>query len=1137
MTSRKWWTVIALMLMIAAPARAQVDQGRFSGTVRDQSNAFVGGARVKVTNERTGEERVVLTNPEGYFLVGSLKPSTYTIRAEKDGFSVIEYTGMALAVGQELSLDFEFKPAGVQEAVTVVGTAPVVDLSSAKVGANVTEREVQGLPVNGRQMSQLMLQAPGSQNAGTGTWGEIRFSGRAVEQNVIKYDGVEGSGIIDAAPGVANGENNGLFKLQSSLENVQEFRVESSNYPAEFGTGTGGQISVITKSGANQFRGSVFEYLRNDALDAANYFDSFRNADGSVSAGVGSAPTVPKSPLSLNQFGGSIGGPIAKNRAFFFGSYEGYRLDAGKNIIQGVPSAAAWARAVPAVLPLRSGFAAPDAHVLVGASTNPDVDVMQWQATQNVQENAFAARLDFKISNNWSTYVRVFHDQANSIDPQDLSGRFFKMTINPTNAIFNLQGILGSGAVNEFKFGYNGAPSTEGAQTQPGFENFALSLTQNTTLASVAGATSAGLVSPGGLVGVNSQGNGRGAPYDPYSLTLADTLSSVKGNHYIKFGADVRMIRMTTDQLGGTTYTYANLNAFLANTPSTILYFGDLSEPSPFHNGATGEKHTKQEYYVGFAQDEWRASKNVTLNYGLRYDYYVPLTEVDNRVVKVNIVTGQIDPDTTPFYQSKKTNFQPRASVAYSPTPKTVFKVGAGIFVGPGQTEDQIQPIEAERISTSLTSGPFLAYPIDPALIRLNFTNNPNNRSYAPRAYSNDYTLPEKVYQYTASIQQELASRLSASVTYVGSQGRNLFLRSVTNQIVGVQTTGGGTGSLTVREFSIVTCANGTVGTGTMCPGSTVASVQNPYGEIDYKTSGGSDSYNAMQVAVSRRSTNGLALNAQYTLGYSKGDSGGSNEARTAGNNASFASERPANRVNPADFSYEDGYNQFDVRHTLNISALYSTQGKNWLTGGWMFGGIANARSGLPIEVRIARPDIAFVDAAGNVFGAAGAGRTAVVNTPGGGNTRNFRRPDLVPGVDPFLSNGGLIFLNPAAFTTPAPGTNGNLERNSLHGPNFWQVDAVVAKRIGAASKINGELRLEIFNIFNRTNLSSTNGFNAVLPNALPTTAVTQANTVQPGQPYTAGAAGTFGRFTQTVGTTVGIGTSRQIQLAFRFNF
>jgi len=232
MTVRKWLTALFLIAVCAATAAAQTDQGRFTGTVRDSQSAFVAGATVKVKNERTGEEREVLTNQQGYFLIGSLKPSNYTIRAEKAGFAAIEYTNMPIAVGQELNLDFEFKPAGVQETVTVVGTAPVLDVSSAHIGVNVSERDVKDLPVNGRQMSQLMLQAPGSQNAGTGTWQDIRFSGRAVEQNAIRYDGIEGSAIIDSAPGNLNGEVATPFKLQASLENVQEFRVESSAYPA-----------------------------------------------------------------------------------------------------------------------------------------------------------------------------------------------------------------------------------------------------------------------------------------------------------------------------------------------------------------------------------------------------------------------------------------------------------------------------------------------------------------------------------------------------------------------------------------------------------------------------------------------------------------------------------------------------------------------------------------------------------------------------------------------------------------------------------------------------------------------------------------------------------------------------------------
>src|SRR2546423_110365 len=359
MKVRNWLVILAIVVACAPPAFAQVDNGRIAGVVRDSSNAFAPGVNVKVKNERTGEERSAVTTDQGYFLITPLKPSIYTIRVERTGFAPVEYTAMPLAVGQELTLDFELKPAGVQEAVTVVGTAPLLDLSSAKNGVNLGVREVNKLPVNGRQMSQLMLQAPGSQNSGTGTWQDIRFSGRAVEQNAIRYDGIDGSAIIDAAPGNLNGEVATPFKLQASLENIQEFRVESTAYPAEFGTGSGGQVSVVTKSGSNAVHGAAFEYVRNDKLDAPNYFDT--------------TARLAKSLLRQNQFGGSIGGPLVRDKAFLFGSYEAYRLRAGLNIVEAVPSAAAWARAVPAIAALRPGFLAPGAVVLPGTSTHPDL--------------------------------------------------------------------------------------------------------------------------------------------------------------------------------------------------------------------------------------------------------------------------------------------------------------------------------------------------------------------------------------------------------------------------------------------------------------------------------------------------------------------------------------------------------------------------------------------------------------------------------------------------------------------------------------------------------------------------------------------------------------------------------------------
>jgi hypothetical protein len=1121
----------AILLALPAVASAQTD-GRFTGVVIDATGAFVPGATVTIKNEKTGEGRTVKTNDQGVYVVANLKPSVYTIRATFGDFAPIEITGLNLTAAQEFPLDLTLQPAGLTETVTVQGTFSTVDVSSARMGVNVTEREVLNLPVNGRQMSQLLLQAPGSQNAGTGTWQDIRFSGRAVEQNVIRYDGIEGSAIIDSAPGNVNGENNTPFKLQASLENVQEFRVESNNYPAEYGTGTGGQISVVTKSGGNAFHGAMFEYYRNDALDAPNYFDKQRNPDGSVIADLG------KSKLKQNQFGGSIGGPIAKDRAFFFGSYEGYRLDAGSNFIEAVPSAAAWATAVPAIAALQPSFLSRDAVILAGASKDPLSDIAQLQATQSVQEDAFSARLDLKLTTNWSNYVRVFRDNGDNDEPQGVTGRRFRTTSKPTNVVYNLQGIVGTGT-NEFKFGYNAAKSTEnGVAGADVFNGIAVNLGGNVANSGIAGqGATTGLASPGSLVRVNSAGNGRSAPYDPYSLTFSDSLSRLSGNHYVKMGGEVRVIRMTTDQLGGVTYAYTNQAAFLANTPSTIQYFGDLSEPSPFHDGATGPKHTEQEYYVAFAQDEWKISPKLTFNYGLRYDYYTPMQEADNRIVKFNIYTGALDPDTTPFYKSKKNNFQPRLSSTYSLTDRTVLRGGFGIFVGPGQTEDQIQPIEAERISTTVSGGGAFAYPVNTDAVRANFINNPDNRSYQPRAYDDNYTLPERIYQYTTSVQQELPGAMTVTAAYVGSQGRNLFLRSIANRTVGLLQTAPTATATNIREFDIVTCSNGLVLDGrvtpltstSICPGSSAVSKQSPFAEIDYKTSGGHDSYNAMQLALNKRSVNGLALNAQYTLGYSKGNTGGSNEATTVGNNARDI----------ADFDYDNGYNNFDVRHTLNFSALYTLPGKGAWTGGWEVGGIFNSRSGLPVPVLITRNDLVYVEnGTGAVFLNPAADRTAVINTPGGGTTRSTRRPDLIRGVNPFIKDGGLLYLNPAAFATPAPGTFGNLERNSLHGPWMRQLDLVVSKRIPMGQGRNVELRSEFFNVLNITNFALPVG---TLPNALPANRNADGslptNTVQPGQAYTSTAAGTFGRYTSTVGRTVGLGTPRQIQLAIRFQF
>ncbi len=962
---------------------------------------------------------------------------------------------------------------------------------------------------------------------------------------------------------------------------MQEFRVDSNNFPAEFGTGTGGQISVVTKSGGNQFHGSLFEYLRRDKFDARNFFDGGT-----------------KSPLTLDQFGGSVGGPIIKNKLFFFSSYEQYRGRFGLNFIEAAPSLSLAAPGAlipgttnavnPAIQPFIAAFRAQNAVVL-GALGTTGFDLVQLQDNEKTDEKAFAARFDYKHNEYNTFYFRFFRDQGTDISPEGVSGRRVSIEAVPQNAVASYQSILkkNGSLINEFKIGYNGARTriNGNAPTINGidFSAVSLNISGQVAIAGIAGqGGNSGVSSPGGLVRANSATNGRGQPYTPYSLGFIDSLNFIKGNHNAKFGGEVRLIRLYTDRLGGTTYTFSNLASFLANTPSQVQYLGDVSAPSPFNNGASGQPEAKQEYYIVYGQDEWKIRPGLTLNYGLRYEYYTPLREKNDKQVLFDIATGQLRPSDQSAFKSSKNNFGPRVAVTYSPDQKgdgffsggkTVLRGGVGIYYGPGQTEDQIQPIESDRISSTISGSTLfngtqlLAFPAPISAIVANFSANPLNRQYQPRAYSGNYQIPERVYQYSVSWQQQLPYKMVSTVAYVGSQGRNLFLRSVANQIlpgsatilnganlptgVGVINRANAAGQVigvnTVRQFDILS-----------------GTTQNrPYAEIDYKTSGGDDKYNAFQFSLVRSFSSGLTMNAQYTFAHSTGLTAGSNEARTSAQLDNFEADR--------------GRNNFDVRHSFNLSALYELPigngrrldfGKtgNFFLGGWQLGGIVNGRSGVPVEILVVRPDVVVQCqlAAGCPNGAGGffangfvanlpslgtsfpnlpTGFAAVVNTPGGGASRNIRRPDLVTGVSPFLNNDR-NFINPAAFATPAPGTFGNFPRNELSGPNFRQVDLTLSKKFRITESANFEFRTEVFNIFNNANFANPS---VTLNNALPSlsyNATTQtfsagtSNVVQPGQAFTQGAAGsTFGLLRSTVGRTVGLGTNRQIQFAFRFNF
>lgn len=1172
-----------------------------SGIVTDGNSAVIPGATVTVTSVETGAARIATSNEEGFYSIQGLQPGNYKIGVTHEGFKSSKIDALALGVGQTREVNVRLEAGEVSAIVNITASEvepAAIDQSSNRLGVNITAQEVARLPVNGRNFAQLYLNAPGATNSGTGNFGDLRFNGRANQQNQTRLDGIESSAIFDASPGYVTVQGSN-FRLQTSIENIQEFRVDSSNYPAEYGTGTGGQINVIGKSGGNQTRGGLFYYLRNDAFDARNFFDG-----------------AEASKLRLNQFGGSLGGAIIKEKLFYFGSYEGLRQRAGFNIIESTPSfyvrdfinlysgEAGNPQGVAARIAL--GLSAADATAAItrinalratgvintfpigtgsafniGSVTNA-AQAIQINRTAELNEDAFSFRMDYKFNDRFSLFGRYQRNRGSLLSPDGTSGRFISATQNPDNFVVSLSQLYGSSIINETKFGFNRAP-TDLLTVVPaisGLSGFDLSLTSlrltgNIVSPGVNGGAATGFTEPGGLTRQSSAGNGRAQPIRPVSMSFIDNLTITKGKHILKFGGEFRQLKVDFDQLGGITYSYGSLTDFLLNRNLTAAFIGDLSAPGNF-NVATdpittierpfsGLSRGRQFYAIGYGQDEWRIRQDVVLSFGLRYEYYSVNKEANDRAVVFDAGSGRLLPSDTPFYQSTTNNLAPRFGLTWTPKflgGKTTFRGGGGLYFGPGQYEDLIQPIESNvfRSSTTLANG--LTTTTGAAVSNVGGTLT----RFTPRAYDvNNYIVPERVLQYGVSVQQELPGNTVLTVGYVGSRGDRLFLRSITNRILPGETvilngtalpTGVGVinrcsvapvnntcpgqvlSVVTVREFDIVgrrfDAASGTLL-------NDPNSVLQPFGEIDYKTSGGKDTYNSLQIQLNRRFARGLTLNAQYQLGKSYGNTQGSNEAITA--------------QDPYSFEGDNGNNTFDIRHSLNFTALYQLPfGKgekynlngfaNVLLGGWQVGGVFNARSGSPINVLITRPDLVAVcrNAAGCgagqplgfvtslPSGALPAGYVAVVNTPGGNASRSTRRPDLIPGVNPYITGGGLRYLNPAAFAIPAPGTYGNLQRNALKGPSFLQFDLTLQKRFRINEKTNVEFRTEIYNLFNRANFANPP---SVLPNTLSGGAASQ----QPGTPFTEAAVGQFGVINGTVGRTVGLGTSRQIQFALRLNF
>ncbi|MGE3508740.1 MAG: TonB-dependent receptor, partial [Vicinamibacterales bacterium] len=629
----------------------------------------------------------------------------------------------------------------------------------------------------------------------------------------------------------------------------------------------------------------------------------------------------------------------------------------------------------------------------------------------------------------------------------------------PQNFVGNWQSIMGGRLVNELKVGINAPKTSANAFGTAGYDPLGVSLSGTFTSSSIDARGNTGIARSGLLIRATSASSTTGSAFDPISIAISDALTWNRGAHTIKMGGEYRRIQSDFQFLGSQELTYNSINDFIDNRPNQYAVTQDSPTFQP-----------QQFYGIGFIQDTWRASNRLTLELGLRYDYYSVVREAQGRARPFFVDDNEFGADPNRFYDPDYNNFSPRLSAAYQLNEKTVLRSGFGIFYGPGQFEDRIQPIEnyieRSRVQASDVAANTLAYPVSPDVLR---------NQLSIRGYTHKYPV-EYNMQYGASLQRELPGAVNLTVGYTGSQGRDMFLRGVGNVLDPV-----------TRRRLVPT-----------------------YGQIDFKTGGcldgialggvypltgcGRASYDAFQLSATRRFQGGFTGGFQYQFSKNKGTTQGSNEAATA--------------QNTFDFESEDGTNPQDIPHTFNGSIIYQLPGDGMFAGGWRVGTIINARSGVPLNVTINRPDNATING------------STVTNIPGG-NSRGTQRPDLVPGVDPYLNSGGVRYLNPAAFATPMPGTFGNLPRNYLRGPGFWQADLLVSKDFRFQNQ-GLQLRIEIFNIANRLNYENP----AVnLPNGTP------------GVPFTDAQVGTFGYMLGPLNRTVGLGTARQTQVSLRYLF
>ena len=1078
----------AVFVLAAPSAYAQVDRAELEGTVTDPSGGVIVSATVKLLALDTGLSERQQTNSKGYYRFPGLAVGRYTVTTTGTGFKTNVVEDVVLRVGQIRTLDVELAVGGTSEQIDVEATLSPADRVSASASTVIDTTQIADLPNNGRDWSSFTLLAPFAQDDGGGDQRTIRFAGRARDDNNFSIDGVDAGGIQEQA-------QKSQTRLQISQDAIEEYRVNSALYDAEYGTQSGGQIDVETKSGTNDYHGTVFGYFRNSVFDARNFNDY--NLAGN--------PQVP--PFRLGQYGLTFGGPIKKNNTFFFISYEGIRqlqsttnavtvpagaccasfpapepqnvnvpyqqyvLDTATSLGYGpqmcqIMQAYAWRSSVGSIDGCTPRFVFPDsAFQYLGGNQ----DQVTFAAPTIVHEDTWLVRIDHKISENTLLYGRAQRDISLVDAPNgtDASLQSDKLqTINhPANYMLALQHTFRPTLFNEVKFYINRAPfhnpQASALPYQVSTNDF---ITLNNDSADIEVGTTYGLI---------------------------DNLIWSRGRHTFKAGMEYRRVRLNQGQTSNNALTFGDDYSLATATLANINYIA----PWCCHR-------LRRNFFMPYFQDEWKATPTLTLTAGLRWDYYGVAHEATNRTTVFDVNTfhgvclgtgsfnvapspGPINtapcPANPDLYNTSYVNFDPRLALTWAPGTlhgKTVFRSGFGIYHGAAQNDDLNAGLESDTfrllVNSFGTTGPNLQSEFQQQDPTFSGLSTLSKQASHPRALQREGRRDLYVETWTLGVEQQLPNNFLASAQYLGSRGVRLFSRGAVNLCTEPVT-------FNAADTDCVRTLD------QYYPGG------NPFGSVDYKSDIGSSTYNGLGLALERRFSAGLEFQARYTWSHSIND----------GSVGGGESNGPEN-VNC--LQCDKGPSVFDIRNNVAVNAVYELPlgpGKPFMNapgvmgkifGGWELSSIGLWHTGHPLTVNMDLSNSINTNVplyANSPFGTAGLPYTYLLPN---GDDQDSQRPDIIPGVPLTLPHQqpaggpytGSPYINAAAFQAPPVDANGNFTRfgdepnGAIRALPYWQIDLALTKETKLTERVSLLLAVQAFNIFNHVQFADPNALNLV---------------------------------------------------------